>query len=295
MVAFLEKIKRNEATTDEDWRELMIQAHREAPGMTPRAFAEHKTSSGMNSYETLAQELRPLAGREATVMDLACGDGFLIPSVLAVLGTKGRVIGIDMSADELNAARRRVEDARVEFRQATAQNLPLADESVDQIVCHMAFMLMRPLEPVVREIARVLKPGGGFSAVVGHGGSQGVLARVEQALTEFVETRYPGIRKARTDDPRLESIAGLGELFPAVLGFQRIEAVSEFALQVRTNAEGTWDFVKDMYLIGCLSETEKTILQREIVALAQGAANERGEVSFEFPLKMFTVLKCTPL
>ncbi len=50
---------------------------------------------------------------------------------------------------------------------AEAQKIPLGDASADAVLCHMALMLMLPIEPVIGEIHRVLAPGGIFAAVSG--------------------------------------------------------------------------------------------------------------------------------
>lgn len=81
MSTFWNKIESGRAPTEADWSEHLIEAHRGAPSMTPRAFAAHRTKDGLTSYEFLA---RQIAGRGAdmTVVDLACGDGYLAPFVL---------------------------------------------------------------------------------------------------------------------------------------------------------------------------------------------------------------------
>jgi ubiquinone/menaquinone biosynthesis C-methylase UbiE len=54
----------------------------------------------------------------------------------------------------------------VRLLNAAADRLPIPDASADLVVCHMAFMLFTPLAQTVREIGRILKPGGKFAAVV---------------------------------------------------------------------------------------------------------------------------------
>ncbi len=159
MTRFFEKLRQGETPSAEDWNEHLREAHRLAPSMTPKAFAALSTADGKNSYEILAETLSPRLPSRAQIVDLACGDGYLTPFLLRRLGADGRVLGVDISEGELNVARQVCTDPRVSFELAPAEKLPLRDASVDQIVCHMAFMLMLPVEPVVAEIARVLKHG----------------------------------------------------------------------------------------------------------------------------------------
>lgn len=97
-----------------------------------------------------------LSGRDPGVaLDAACGTG----RFAEFLARRGhRVIGIDSSPDMLAYARRRVRDG--EFGVGELDRLPLPDDSVDVIVCALALVHVRRLEPVLAEFARVLRPGG---------------------------------------------------------------------------------------------------------------------------------------
>jgi SAM-dependent methyltransferase len=96
-----------------------------------------------------------LSGREPGVaLDAACGTG-RFSEYLARCGH--RVIGVDSSPDMLAYARQRVPDG--EFHVGELDRLPLPDDSVDVIVCALALEHV-PLEPVLAEFARVLRPGG---------------------------------------------------------------------------------------------------------------------------------------
>jgi ubiquinone/menaquinone biosynthesis C-methylase UbiE len=97
-----------------------------------------------------------LSGREPGVaLDAACGTG-RFAEFLA--GRGHRVVGVDRSPDMLAHARRRVPDG--EFHVAELDRLPLPDDSTDVIVCALALVHMPPLQPVMAEFARVLRPGG---------------------------------------------------------------------------------------------------------------------------------------
>ena len=161
---------------------FLADCHDRAPGGSTRAFAglQVQANDGCvypSSYHALLSAL--LSALQATlqaaalppgpVLDLACGDGHL----LQLLRATGRpLLGVDLSAGELAAARTRLGDASklwgdsVLLHQARAQALPLADASVAAITCHMALMLMAEPAAVVTELRRVLKPGGRLLAVV---------------------------------------------------------------------------------------------------------------------------------
>jgi SAM-dependent methyltransferase len=90
-----------------------------------------------------------------TVLDAACGTGRL-SAVAAEAGH--RVVGVDTSAEMLEKARKRVPNG--EFHVGDIHDLPIDDHEVDIIVCGLALVHVRDLTPVLREFARVLRPGG---------------------------------------------------------------------------------------------------------------------------------------
>jgi SAM-dependent methyltransferase len=102
-----------------------------------------------------------------TVVDLGSGGGLDVFLAAAKVGPAGRAIGIDMTPEMIELARRnaaRANDgqgyANVEFHLATIDNLPLPDDSVDCVISNCVINLAPDKPAVFREIARVLKPGG---------------------------------------------------------------------------------------------------------------------------------------
>ncbi len=97
------------------------------------------------------------------VVDLGCGGGLDVFLAARKIGPTGKAIGIDMTPEMLARAR---ENARkqgltnVEFHQATIDELPLPDASVDCVISNCVINLAPDKPAVFREIARVLKPGG---------------------------------------------------------------------------------------------------------------------------------------
>jgi arsenite methyltransferase len=97
------------------------------------------------------------------VVDLGSGGGLDVFLAAAKVGSTGKAIGIDMTPDMLALARANAAKAgltNVEFHEATIDNLPLADNSVDCVISNCVINLAPDKPAVFREIARVLKPGG---------------------------------------------------------------------------------------------------------------------------------------
>lgn len=104
-------------------------------------------------------ELRP----GERVVDIGSGAG--MDSLIAAkkVGPGGRVIGVDMTPTMLAKARRAAEEAElsnVEFREGYAEALPVEDGWADVIVSNGVLNLMPDKDAALREMVRVLKPGG---------------------------------------------------------------------------------------------------------------------------------------
>jgi SAM-dependent methyltransferase/TusA-related sulfurtransferase len=97
------------------------------------------------------------------VVDVACGAG--IDSLIAakMVGPNGRVIGVDMTPAMLAKARHGAAQGQfsnVEFREGYAESLPVPDGWADVIISNGALNLMPDKAAALKEMARVLKPGG---------------------------------------------------------------------------------------------------------------------------------------
>jgi arsenite methyltransferase len=97
------------------------------------------------------------------VVDVGCGAG--LDSLIAgrMVAPEGRVIGVDMTPAMLEKARRSAVEGgwtTVEFRQGLAESLPVLDGWADVVISNGALNLLPEKEAVLREMARVLLPGG---------------------------------------------------------------------------------------------------------------------------------------
>jgi SAM-dependent methyltransferase len=97
------------------------------------------------------------------VLDLGSGGGFDCFLASKKVGTRGKIIGVDMTPEMLDRSRRNAEKGgykNVEFRLGEIENLPLGDNSVDVIISNCVINLSTDKKRVFREAYRVLKPGG---------------------------------------------------------------------------------------------------------------------------------------
>jgi arsenite methyltransferase len=101
-----------------------------------------------------------------TVLDLGSGAGADVLISAKRVGPRGRVIGLDMTEEMLDLARRNAAAAgagNVEFLRGHIEEIPLPDASVDVVISNCVINLSGDKPKVLREAARVLRPGGRFA------------------------------------------------------------------------------------------------------------------------------------
>ncbi|MGH3897357.1 MAG: arsenite methyltransferase [Pseudonocardiaceae bacterium] len=101
-----------------------------------------------------------------TVLDLGSGAGADVIISARRVAPGGRAIGLDMTTEMLDLARRNAADAgvsNVEFIQGYLEDIPLPADSVDVIISNCVINLAADKQVVLREAARVLRQGGRFA------------------------------------------------------------------------------------------------------------------------------------
>lgn len=92
------------------------------------------------------------------VLDVACGTGVLARAAAKQVGPGGTVIGLDPDDGMLAVAARHAE--RIEWRSGVAESLPFDDDSFDAVVSQFGLMFFDDPRQALREVRRVLRPGG---------------------------------------------------------------------------------------------------------------------------------------
>jgi len=98
-----------------------------------------------------------------TIIDLGSGAGFDSFLAANAAGKKGKVIGIDMTPDMIDKARKNAQKGgygNVEFIQAEIEDIPLPDNTADIIISNCVINLSPEKKKVFSEAYRLLKPGG---------------------------------------------------------------------------------------------------------------------------------------
>ena len=205
--AWTRSLARGEAPDGASLRDHLLAVHGANAGFTEACASRCQDDQGRSSYAWLAEAIDP--PRHRNVLDLACGSH----------GAAIRMTGVDMSEAELALARARVPSAELALHRGLAQDMAFLDDaSQDAVLCHWALTLMDPVAPVLREVRRVLRPGGTFAAIVDGEMDQAPGYRaVHDLIYGWVQHAYPAYGRFELGDARVrdtEALAALaGELF----------------------------------------------------------------------------------
>jgi ubiquinone/menaquinone biosynthesis C-methylase UbiE len=206
------------------WYEYLDLFHASMPLANEALFTSFRTLDGRSSYDVLAEKAAAEA-RGPAVLDIGCGCGTLITSLLDHFPPDARFTGVDLCEAEIQVARSAfVQQSSVSMRQAFAAVLPFEDASFDIVVSHQVFNFMPDLVQVLRETARVLRPGGalvfstnrGWQAPESRECSWVYLADV--AARAFEEA-HPKSVAPLIDDRRIYSDGGIAAIFNEAAAF----------------------------------------------------------------------------
>ena len=142
---------------------VSVEAPTDLPDYAPMLTAYHRGH---------AAELRAMVGDLPVqagdcVLDMPCGDGAYTVLLAEKVGSSGSVVGVDLSASYLELARARAdqsaEAARTRFQAGDIASLPFDDNTFDLIWCAQSMYSLPDPLGVLRELRRVVRPGGTVS------------------------------------------------------------------------------------------------------------------------------------
>lgn len=228
-----------------------------------------------------------MMGPTGRLLDLACGDGYLLERARTVF-PDATLSGIDMSEAELALARDRLTPHRCQLWHGHADALPVPDGSQDAVTCHMALMLMTDLDRVLAEIRRVLRPQGRLLAVLSGRREQqtGIYADFLTGLTAvpgFADRVIAlGDRRLRTAEACREALAAAG------FTLWRYEPLP---VRFRLPPGQEWALFGEMYTDDWLTSAETAALRDRVVEAMREARQADGSVIVEIGLTAMTAIR----
>ena len=124
-------------------------------------WRQQSAQMGQHMTDAIVEAAAVRPGRD--VLDVACGTGEPAISIARMMNGTGSVVGVDISAEPLKIAEQRAGSAgstNVRFQQGDVHQLAFADGSFDRVTCRLGLMFFADCPRALREIHRVLRPGG---------------------------------------------------------------------------------------------------------------------------------------
>ena len=147
---------------------------------------EHPTQERQECLSSIVKELGIEPGY--CVLDIGSGTGILFPFLITALDDQGRIVALDLSAEMLGKAKGKTFRSIVDFVQADAMAIPLADHSVDLAICNSVFPHFSDKVKALKEMVRVLNNGGRL--VICHTMSRAMINQLHQSIGGVVANDY---------------------------------------------------------------------------------------------------------
>lgn len=252
------------------WRQYLANFHRERAGVVEAVLT--RTFAGEHDHSPYRWLARAVSAGSRLVLDLACGSG---PMSRELVQPGRTVVGLDLSAEELALASKRGPGPWV---RADALALPFADESVDAVTSSIGLVVVQPLDRVIAEVARVLKPGGVLATIAP---ALRPLAPRDVRLLSRINTRL----RTKPQFPGPVELTGLARTLLAH-GMRRVEDARErycFTVASRADAEL---MLSALYL----PSTRKSRIEAA-TELLEDRLLRRGPIEVAIPMRRLVAIK----
>lgn len=272
------------APTPEERLADLIELHAERPGITEATLGAATTAEGRTGYEVLAGALPEGVRR---VVELGCGNGPLLAAVLRARPAITSLVGVDACAADLERARARLPDPRLDLRCERADRLSLADGSADAVVAHHALYLFEPVEGVLAEVARVLASGGVLACVTWSFEAERhePFARMVSAMGALAKQDVPHF--TGWGDRRHFDRAAFEALLDAA-GFETPMAIEEHALVMREPAaQIVARLAGFFYTVELMRDETRAELRATWTRMLAETIDAEGNATLVFPFALF--------
>src|SRR5258708_3245424 len=195
------------------------------------------------------------------VLDVGCGTGASALPAAEVVGPNGKIIGVDLAEKLLERARTKAAQRHlqnVEFHPGDMTDLGFPDQHFDAIISVFSIFFVPDMEAMVRELWRMVKPGGKLAITTwGHS----FFEPVYTVWREAVRTEHPDLYSAFHPWDRISLPEQLYQLMQAG-GAGNAEVVPESHNQVLQSAEDWWTVVLGSGLRGTVDAMDAATAQR---------------------------------
>jgi len=204
--------------------------------------------------------------RGERVLDVACGTGVVTRLAAERVGLNGAVAGLDINPSMLAVARSVPSSgAAIEWHEASAESLPLADGSFDVVLSSLGLQFVADKASALRETRRVLAPDGRL-AIATVGPTPPLFAILEQALARHVKPEVAAFMRAVFSLHEPQEL----EKLTSGAGFRDAEVRSKaLSLTLPGPGEFLWQYVHSTPLaaaVAQIDDVDRAALERDVVA-----------------------------
>jgi SAM-dependent methyltransferase len=236
-----------------------------------------------------------------TVLDVATGAGEPALTIAKVVGTSGKVVGVDLSPEMLQIAKQRAASqglTNVAFQVVEDESLSMfQDNTFDSVVCRNGLMFMPDPVKALKAFLRVLKPGGKVSvAVWGSPDKAPVMSMVMKTISKHIpdmKPPAPGTPGGPFSIPSVDMLRG----YFLKAGFSDFSATTTEATGVQTdNVEQFWQGMTEVVgflviLLSKLPEEKKQAIKNDVIQSLRNMFPSGGPVKFTGELILGTGAK----
>ncbi len=198
------------------------------------------------------------------ILDVACGTGVVTRLAARKVGERGSVAGLDMNPGMLAVARSVTpKELAIEWYETSAEAIPLPDRSFDVVLCQMGLQFIPDKQKALREIRRILQPGG--RAVLNlPGPTPAPFAVMSEALAKHIDPKIAGFVSM------VFSLHDADELrrLMSDAGFSNVEVQKTHrTLRLPAPPDFLWQYIHSTPLaapVGKASEAQREALQNEV-------------------------------
>jgi ubiquinone/menaquinone biosynthesis C-methylase UbiE len=167
-----------------------------------RAAAWDEKAAEKDTAKLEAMAARLVIEPGAAVLDVGTGTGIFIPFILQKIGYQGTLVCLDYSGEMLKMARAKGYKGQISFICADIEDSRIVDNSFNNVVCYSVFPHFNDKLKALKEIHRLLKPGGRL--FICHTSSRHHINQVHRGMKEISDHLFP----ENTDMRRMLKEAG---------------------------------------------------------------------------------------
>ena len=210
------------------------------------------------------------------VLDVACGTGIVARLALKELSANGTVVGLDINPDMLAvASTASPPGSSIDWHEASAEAMPLANASFDAVLCQMGLQFMPDKHAALREIRRVMVPGGRLILNM-PGPTPRLFAIMAEGLTRHLGGETGGFVHqvfSLHDTAEIENLI-------SEAGFHDVSVQSDTrSLRLPAPEEFLWQYIYSTPLAGAMAQVDddhRGSLERDIISKWQAFVKDHA-------------------